>query len=79
MNRKHLDDMSGNRDTGHSRALHHASTRPQVFLSPVTLYEGEHEAILSQKLWERVQRKLAENASHGGAGVKNKYGYLLRV
>ena len=50
-----------------------------MFLSPVTLYEGEHEAILSQKLWERVQRKLTENASHGGAGVKNKYGYLLRV
>jgi len=42
------------------------------------IYEGEHEAILPQKLWERVQRKLAENASHGGAGVKNKYGYLLR-
>lgn len=43
-----------------------------------TLYEGEHKPILKRKLWDQVQEKLSENASSGGSGAKDRYGYLLR-
>lgn len=43
-----------------------------------TLYPGEHERIVEQKIWERVQEGLRENGRTNGAVVKNKYGALLR-
>lgn len=42
------------------------------------LHKGEHEAILEEGLWQRVQATLRSNGRTGGAHVRNKYGALLR-
>jgi site-specific DNA recombinase len=42
------------------------------------LYPGEHERIVEQRVWDKVQNSLRENGRTGGAVVKNKYGALLR-
>jgi len=42
------------------------------------IYQGEHEAILDEKTWTAAQEVLKRNARDGGAGVRNKYGALLR-
>jgi len=42
------------------------------------VYEGEHEAIISQDLFDKVQAQLRLNSRTGGAEVRNKYGALLR-
>jgi len=42
------------------------------------IYQGEHEAILDEKTWAAAQAILKRNARDGGAGVRNKYGALLR-
>ncbi len=41
-------------------------------------FRGEHEAIVDPGAFERVQRLLSQNYRSGGAGVRNKYGALLR-
>ena len=40
-------------------------------------YAGEHEAIVDQKLWERVQGILKRNGRAGGRAVRNRSGALL--
>ena len=42
------------------------------------LYPGEHERIVDQRVWDKVQARLRENGRGNGAYVKNKYGALLR-
>jgi site-specific DNA recombinase len=42
------------------------------------LYQGEHEAIVDQGSWKRVQAILRRNGRGNGGGTKNKYGALLR-
>lgn len=42
------------------------------------LYDGEHDAIVDEALWQRVQAVLQRNGRTGGGAVKNKYGALLK-
>jgi site-specific DNA recombinase len=42
------------------------------------LHAGEHEAIVDQELFDKVQKQLKLNGRTGGAEVRNKYGALLR-
>ncbi|MFB3909981.1 MAG: recombinase family protein [Candidatus Eisenbacteria bacterium] len=42
------------------------------------IYPGEHEAIVEEAVWERVQRLLQRNGRSGGRAARNKYGALLR-
>ncbi len=42
------------------------------------VYDGEHEAIIDQDVWQRVQRLLCSNGRSGGRHVRNKYGALLK-
>jgi site-specific DNA recombinase len=42
------------------------------------LYPGEHERIVDQRVWDRVQATLRQNGRGNGSYVKNKYGALLR-
>ncbi len=45
------------------------------------VYEGEHDAIVSETLWHRVQDALRLNGRNGGTNsglVRNKYGALLK-
>ncbi|MCL2646853.1 MAG: recombinase family protein [Phycisphaerales bacterium] len=42
------------------------------------LFAGEHEAIIEQDLFDKVQQQLKANGRSGGAEVRNKYGALLR-
>ncbi len=41
-------------------------------------FPGEHPAIVSEELFERVDAILAENGSTGGSGRRNRHGALLR-
>ncbi len=42
------------------------------------IYEGEHEPIVDEETWERVQTILRRNGQTGGTLVRNKYGALLK-
>ena len=42
------------------------------------VYEGEHEAIVDEDLFRRVQALLRRNRNSGGQYVRNKYGALLK-
>ena len=42
------------------------------------VYPGQHDAIIGQDLWQRVQARLRHNARTGGTGTRNKYGALLK-
>jgi len=42
------------------------------------VHQGEHEAIVGNDLWQRVQAKLQRNRSSGGADARNKFGALLK-
>ncbi|MCL4488886.1 MAG: recombinase family protein [Chloroflexi bacterium] len=42
-----------------------------------TIYDGEHEAIVDRKMWERVQRLLGRNSAVKREHVRNKYTALL--
>jgi len=42
------------------------------------LYEGEHEAIIDQELFDQVRKRLKLNGRAGSTGARNKYGALLR-
>jgi site-specific DNA recombinase len=41
-------------------------------------YQGEHEAIITPEVYDRVQQQLRYNGRTGGIEVRNKYGALLR-
>jgi site-specific DNA recombinase len=43
-----------------------------------TVYEGEHEAIVDDDLWQRVQAVLRRNRMSGCPEIRNKYGALLK-
>jgi site-specific DNA recombinase len=43
-----------------------------------TIYEGEHEAIVSEEIWRNAQNVLRRNGKNGGKLTRNKYGALLR-
>jgi len=42
------------------------------------LYPAEHEPIIEQDLFDKVQQQLKSNGRSGGVDVRNKYGALLR-
>ena len=42
------------------------------------IYQGEHEAIVDDGTWERVQEILQRNGRNGGVEVRNNYGALLK-
>lgn len=42
------------------------------------MYQGEHEAIVAEEIWQRVQEQLRRNGRNGGSEVRNKYGALLK-
>lgn len=43
-----------------------------------TLYPGEHEGIIDEVLWTRVQTSLRRNGRTGGMHMHNKHGALLK-
>jgi site-specific DNA recombinase len=42
------------------------------------LYDGKHEGIVPQELWDAARNRFAKNATSGAAEFRNKYGALLR-
>lgn len=42
------------------------------------VHPGEHSAIVSTDIWQRVQAILSRNGRTGGAAVRNKFGALLK-
>jgi len=42
------------------------------------VYEGEHEAIIDDDQWQKVQVTLKHNGRNGGKDVRNKFGALLK-
>ncbi|QDU39709.1 DNA-invertase hin [Maioricimonas rarisocia] len=42
------------------------------------VFDGEHEPIVPEKLFRKVQETLQQNGRNGGAGVRNKYHALLK-
>ena len=42
------------------------------------IHEGEHAAIVSSEVWQRVQALLGRNGRTGGSAVRNKFGALLK-
>lgn len=42
------------------------------------VYEGEHERIVDDETWARVQEHLNRNGRRGGGNYRNKYGALLK-
>ncbi|WP_197532948.1 recombinase family protein [Symmachiella macrocystis] len=42
------------------------------------VYEGEHEAIVDQEIFRRVQELLRKNHRNGGRDVRNRFGALLK-
>ena len=61
--------------------LHRLLINP-IYIGQVTLgeerFDGEHDAIIEKKVWERVQALRRRNGRTNGREVKNKYGALLR-
>jgi site-specific DNA recombinase len=43
-----------------------------------TIYPGEHEAIVDDGVWRRVQECLRRNGRTGGRNIRNKHGALLK-
>ncbi|NQU48559.1 MAG: recombinase family protein, partial [Planctomycetes bacterium] len=60
--------------------LHRVLTNP-IYLGKVTLkdelFDGDHEAIIEQDLFDRVQAQLGHNSRSKGRGIRNKWGALL--
>jgi site-specific DNA recombinase len=65
----------------HKSGLHYLLTNP-IYSGMVdhkgVLYPGEHERIVEQRVWAKVQSALHAAGRSNGAIVKNKYGALLR-
>ncbi|MFH1844883.1 MAG: recombinase family protein, partial [bacterium] len=59
------------------RLLTNVTYRGQV-LCKGEVYDGLHEGIVDDDLWDRVQRLLTTNGRTGGSGAKNRHGALLR-
>jgi len=61
--------------------LHQLLTNP-VYAGKVrhktNLYDGEHEPIISQEAFDRVQAQLHHNGRTGGVEVRNRHGALLK-
>jgi site-specific DNA recombinase len=61
--------------------VHRLLTHP-IYIGRQTLGEesfpGEHTAIISKSVFDRVQRILHENRRSGGSGHRNRHGALLR-
>jgi site-specific DNA recombinase len=61
--------------------LFHLLTNP-IYVGKVdhrgTVYPGEHEGIVDEAVWERVQKLLRRNGNAGGRAARNKHGALLR-
>jgi site-specific DNA recombinase len=61
--------------------LFHLLTSP-IYVGKVdhrgTVYPGEHDGIVDEAVWSRVQRLLRHNGRSGGRAVRNRYGALLR-
>jgi len=62
-------------------SLHQLLTNP-ILTGKIThkdaIYDGEHDAIIDQELFDKVQTQLKYNGRMGGIEVRNKYGALLR-
>ena len=43
-----------------------------------TVYEGEHERIIDDDTWNRLQSTLSRNGRRGGRNIGNKHGALLK-
>jgi site-specific DNA recombinase len=60
--------------------LHRVLTNP-LYLGKVTLkdelHDGEHEAIIDQDIYDRVQSQMKHNSRSKGRGVRNKWGAIL--
>ncbi|NQU48564.1 MAG: recombinase family protein [Planctomycetes bacterium] len=60
--------------------LHRILTNP-IYLGKVTLkdelFDGEHEAIIEQDIFDRVKSQLNHNSRSKGRGIRNKWGALL--
>jgi site-specific DNA recombinase len=60
--------------------LHRILTNP-IYLGKVTLkdelFDGDHEAIIEQDIFDRVQAQLGHNSRSKGRGIRNKWGALL--
>ena len=42
------------------------------------VYEGEHDRIVADEVWNKVQTTLGRNGRHGGRNIGNKHGALLK-
>ena len=42
------------------------------------VYEGEHERIVDDEIWNKVQTTLSRNGRRGGRNIGNKHGALLK-
>ena len=56
--------------------------KQRLYLGKITykdeIYEGEHEAVVDEEVFERVQRMLKRNGRSGGTLVRNRHGALLK-
>lgn len=43
-----------------------------------TIYEGEHEGIIDDVIWNKAQAQLNRNGRRGGRNAQNRYGALLK-
>jgi site-specific DNA recombinase len=61
--------------------LHQLLTNP-VYIGKVrhkaTLYDGEHQALITPDVWQKVQVQLRKNGRTGGGLVRTQFGALLR-
>lgn len=73
-------EVRGGKDFDKS-TLHKLLTN-RLYLGQIThndqVYEGEHEAIVDEDLFGRVQAQLARNRNSGGKYQRNKHGALLK-
>jgi site-specific DNA recombinase len=62
-------------------SLHRLLTNP-TYLGKVKykqeLHTGEHQAIITPKVWDHVQTLLAQNGRNGGSDVRNRFSALLK-
>jgi site-specific DNA recombinase len=62
-------------------SLHHLLKNP-LYIGKQRLksevFDGEHDAIIDEVTWRRVQALLDSSGNGGGGPNRNKYGYLLR-